>query len=237
MYLLPVPWLHPSCLLWRFVFEKDTMWTLDIDTHTHTNTHTHTVIWIYTFVVSVSESVTSSLIITVIIAAIFFCLFVCFSQSFHSFMTVGVFCSLSCLQEEVTGEKKKIKTVTTAAEARLLSLHFGTGSGGQGGSTTSWLCTFTFPVTDFWTPASVFTYSQLPPSAITRSKCPDCSPPPPPPPLLLFFIFFYTHHLPADYKLLLIAHRYCSVLFLFPFFSLCYAVEIIKKNISRSVRK
>lgn len=35
--------------------------------------------------------------------------------------------------------------------------------------------------------------------------------------LLLFFIFF-THHLPADYKLLLIAHRYCSVLFLFPFF-------------------
>lgn len=25
-------WLHPSCLLWRFVF-KDTMWTLDIHTH------------------------------------------------------------------------------------------------------------------------------------------------------------------------------------------------------------
>lgn len=140
----------------------------------------------------------------------------CFSQSFHY---CGVFVVSAALGRDTGYRCPKITT-----EGILKNAEFALWD--RGWLPTSWLCTFRLSVTDFWTPASVFTKSPTP-----QCRCfSDCNSP------------LLHHHLPeihsrsCRHTLLLILHS--SVLFLFPFiFFICYADEIIKKNISRSVRK
>ena len=237
LYLLPVPWLHPSCLLWRFVFEKDTMWTLDIDTHTHTNTHTHTHcdMDIYFCCFSVWICYQQSYYYCHHRRHFFFvCLFVFPRASIHSWLLV-YFVVWAAFRRRLQVKKKKSRQLPQQQKLDCWVCTLGRGAVDRGGQQRAGCAHLHFLWLTFG-PRQVFSHipNSLPlpspaPNVLTAALL-----------LLLFFFslfFFYTHHLPADYKHLLIAHRYCSVLFLFPFFSLCYAVEIIKKNISRSVRK
>lgn len=111
--------------------------------------------------------------------------------------TVGVFVVPAALWE-TTGAPPPppIKSQQSPGQkTQLLSLHFGVvcvcvRRGGGSVVATSWLCTFSFPVTDFWTPASVWKMKKKSPNPHCYSHCScfdDFNP------RVLPFTFF-THH-------------------------------------------
>lgn len=161
LYSSPVQWLLPSCRLWRFVWK--TLCGRWIFTHTHTHCDIYGHIF---FFVSGSEFVTTSLIIASVLP-----------------LLLGI-CSFSCLRREPDYwcPQNQDSYYGRRFNCWVCTLGWGCVCGGAECLPTSWLCTFSFPVTDFWTPASVW---KTPNPHHLQCRCfGDCNPP------LLLFSFY-----------------------------------------------